>query len=133
LQYLFMKLENPQEEKDALFEEYITTYVNEFNAGSQSAKTTVAEIMNEFVCHLPWHILQTASFYNYVGDRFENIKGWVVALLAGMDAIIENPNSPKCKKAEEPKDEFFGKCDGEPKSNKVKIGEENSRRVVMEL
>ena len=59
---------------------------------------TVAEIMNEFVCHLPWHILQTASFYNFVGDRFENIKGWDAALLAGMDAIIKNPNSRKLKK-----------------------------------
>jgi len=36
-------------------------------------------------------------------------------------------------KAAEPKNEFFGKCDGEPKSNNVKIGEENSRRIVMEL
>ena len=67
------------------------------NFSLTQTKITVAEIMNEFVCHLPWHILQTASFYNYVGDRFENIQGWDVALLAGMDAIIKNPNSRKQK------------------------------------
>ncbi|CBY07567.1 unnamed protein product [Oikopleura dioica] len=133
LQYFWIKLENSAEEKISIFEEYITTYVNEFNSGSQSAKTNVAEIMNEFVCHLPWHILQTASMFHLFSEKLENIKGWDALLLSAIDDIIKDPNSAKCVKAAEPKNEFFGKCDGEPKSNNVKIGEENSRRIVMEL
>ena len=65
------------------------------NNSPNATKIAVAEIMNEFVCHLPWHILQTAAFYNFASEKIENIKGWDAMLLAGIDAIINDPNSRK--------------------------------------
>jgi len=55
--------------------------------------------MNEFVCHLPWHILQTASMFHLFSEKLENIKGWDALLLSAIDDIIKDPNSGKLGKS----------------------------------
>jgi len=119
--YFWNKLDNIQSEKDSWFVEYIDAYVTEFNANGSPVTITYKEIINEFVCHLPWHMLQTAAFYNVYSLVEPGLKGVDAIFLYTMDAILKDPSFPKCTKAAEPTSSFYGDCQGTQRSNDIKI------------
>ena len=54
-------------------------------------KNSDAQVSNEFICHLPWHILQTAAFYNVFSQSVPELKGVDALFLYVMDAILKDP------------------------------------------
>jgi hypothetical protein len=119
--YFWNKLDNVQSDKDAWFYDFINAYVTEFNANGSPVTITYAQVSNEFFCHLPWHILQTAAFYNVFSESVPELKGVDALFLYAMDAILKDPNYPTCNQAAEPTDAFYGDCDGTQRSNDITI------------
>jgi len=119
--YFWNKLDNAQSDKDEWFNDFINAYVTEFNANGSPVTITSDQISNEFICHLPWQILQTAAFYNVFSEFEPGLKGIDALFLYGMDGILKFPGYPKCKKTTEPTDSFYGDCDGTQRSNDVTI------------
>ncbi|CBY39215.1 unnamed protein product, partial [Oikopleura dioica] len=118
--YFWNKLDNEQEDKDNWMGDYIIAYVDEFNAGNTVA-ITFDEIFNEFICHWPWHILQTAVFYNALSEFEPSISGVDALFLFGMDAVLKDPNFPQCRRATEPTGPLYAECDGKARSNDIEI------------
>merc|ERR1712037_63441 len=116
--YFWNKLDNAQSDKDEWFNDFINA---EFNANGSPVTITSDQISNEFICHLPWQILQTAAFYNVFSEFEPGLKGIDALFLYGMDGILKFPGYPKCKKTTEPTDSFYGDCDGTQRSNDVTI------------
>ena len=54
-------------------------------------KNSDAQVSNEFFCHLPWHMLETAAFYNAFSATVPEIKGVDALFLYAMDAILTDP------------------------------------------
>lgn len=119
--YFWNKLENDQADKDAWFYDYINAYVTEFNANGSPVTITYDQIANEFFCHLPWHLLQTAAFYNVLSEAEPSIKGVDALFLYAMDAILKDPFFPKCASVAEPTGSLYADCEGTQRSNDVTI------------
>ena len=100
-----------QSDKDAWFNDFINAYVTEFNANGSpvtitcklwiifqstyTSKNLADQISNEFICHLPWHVLQTAAFYNVFSEFEPGLKGIDALFLYAMDAILKTPGYRK--------------------------------------
>ena len=54
-------------------------------------KNSDAQVSNEFICHLPWHMLQTAAFYNAFSAMVPELEGIDALYLYAMDAILKDP------------------------------------------
>ena len=62
-----------------------------------------AEIMNEFFCHLPYHVLEVTSLLHTLIAFNPALKGYDEMLLNGLDAFLKNahirkPHDDKLKK-----------------------------------
>ncbi|CAG5104463.1 Oidioi.mRNA.OKI2018_I69.chr1.g1266.t1.cds [Oikopleura dioica] len=126
LLYFWNKL--PNDDKDSKFDAYIDAYVTEYNAGNPPVTVTVGEITNEFICHLPYSILQLAAFYHTID--LEPYDEWTLYV---MDAILKEPNFPQCQATPEPTGARYADCEFEAKSNDVEMKVNGAREMGVAL